>query len=336
MLKKDNPKRLLSVTLNGVKQTPRFLAGAADVLEAEREDLVDAVRTSPDTACDYEHPETIARATELSGPASSGLGPSRTLAPPAPSRPSPGLRTSRGAVRYASSLSLRRRSPGALRIGGSRYYRHGPTDPSSDARDHCPGRIEAHPERHHVESSYTGRVTSVFVEGMAHNFDEALRLMEMALTDCPNWLWETDLWPDEAPTAPTSHGGLHGSAPWFLAYHALSCLDYDLSGGFEPWEPPPPFDDNTRSYPNRVFTNAELLGYVEYCRGRVRQTLDALTGDMAARPLPSAHRYGGTLLGVIVASVPLHVVEHASQIRQFLTAAGVKVQPMPGDGGYAV
>ena len=30
------------------------------------------------------------------------------------------------------------------------------------------------------------------------------------------------------------------------------------------------------------------------------------------------------LFGVIVGSMPLHVVEHASQIRQFLTAAGVK------------
>ena len=34
---------------------------------------------------------------------------------------------------------------------------------------------------------------------MVSNFDEALRLMEAALTDCPDGLWETDLWPDEAP-----------------------------------------------------------------------------------------------------------------------------------------
>jgi hypothetical protein len=37
---------------------------------------------------------------------------------------------------------------------------------------------------------------------------------------------------------------------------------------------------------------------------------------------------------VIVGRVPLHVLEHAAQIRQFLTAAGVRVQPMPGDRGY--
>jgi hypothetical protein len=63
----------------------------------------------------------------------------------------------------------------------------------------------------------------------------------------------------------------------------------------------------------------------------VRRTLDALTEDAASRPLPSAHRHHGMLYGVIVGSLPLHVLEHAAQIRQFLTAAGVNVQPMPGD-----
>lgn len=172
------------------------------------------------------------------------------------------------------------------------------------------------------------------VQSLTHNFEEALRLMEAALADCPEDLWQTDLWPDEAPTRPGPHGGLHGSAPWFLGYHALSCLDYDLTGEFEPWRPPEPFDDNTFAYPNRVFTKPELLGYVDWCRGRVGHTLDALTEEMLTRPLPSAHRMHGMLFGVLIGSLPLHVVEHASQVRQFLTAAGVKVQPMPGDQGY--
>ena len=34
---------------------------------------------------------------------------------------------------------------------------------------------------------------STFVQSMAHNFEEALRLMEAALPDCPDQLWETDL-----------------------------------------------------------------------------------------------------------------------------------------------
>lgn len=167
---------------------------------------------------------------------------------------------------------------------------------------------------------------NAFVKAMAFNFEDALRRMQSALADCPDALWETDLWPDEGPTGPAPHGGLHGSAPWFLGYHALSCLDYDLSGEFEPWQPPKPFDDSTWSFPNRVFTKPELLAYVEYCRGRVRRTLDALTEDAAARPLPAAHRYAGAPFGGLVGNIPLHVVEHAAQIRQFLKAAGVKPQ----------
>lgn len=66
----------------------------------------------------------------------------------------------------------------------------------------------------------------------------------------------------------------------------------------------------------------------------LRQTLDGLTEEMAARPLPNAHRYHGMPFAVIVGSLPLHVVEHAAQIRQFLTSAGVTLQPMPGDSWY--
>jgi hypothetical protein len=178
-------------------------------------------------------------------------------------------------------------------------------------------------------------MSNPFMQSLADNFEGALRLMEAALTDCPDDLWGRDLWPDEAPTGPQAHGGLHGSAPWFLGYHALVCLDYDLTGEFEPWAPPQPFDDNTYSFPNRMFTKPELLGYVDWCRSRVRLTLDGLTEEMAARLLPDAHRYRGMIYGVIIGGIPLHVVEHASQIRQFLTALKVTVQPMPGDRGYA-
>jgi hypothetical protein len=174
-----------------------------------------------------------------------------------------------------------------------------------------------------------------FVQSMASNFEQALRLMEAALTDCPDALWATDLWPDQAPTGPVPHGGLHGSAPWFLGYHALLTLDYDLSAELEPWEPPLPFDENTYGFPNRIFTKIELLGYIDYCRERAHRTLDQLTENAAARPLPDTHRHHGMTFGVLVGGMPLYLIEHAAQIRQFLTSAGVNVQPMPGDRGYA-
>lgn len=167
----------------------------------------------------------------------------------------------------------------------------------------------------------------VFVQSMTHNYAHALGVLEAAISDCPDDLWETDMWPDETITGPGPYGGLQSSAPWNLAYHALTIVDYDLSGDFTPWGPPAPFDDNTWSFPNRVFTKPELLAYVEYCRGRVQEVIGALTEETAARPLPSTHRYAGQPYGVIIGSLPQHTVEHASQIRQFITAAGVKPSP---------
>lgn len=161
-------------------------------------------------------------------------------------------------------------------------------------------------------------MTNAFAASMARNFDDALSTMEAALAECPDALWEVDLWPDTAPTRPGPHGGVMGSAPWFLAYHALSCLDYDLTGGFERWEPPPPFHEHVWGLSSRVFNKEETLGYLAWCRERVARTLDGLTEEAAARPLPPEHRYQGMPFGVMIGGIPLHVVEHATQIRQFI------------------
>lgn len=165
-------------------------------------------------------------------------------------------------------------------------------------------------------------MTDAPAQSLARSFDDALRLLEAAVAACPAALWETDLWPDEAPTGPAPHGGLHGSAPWFLAYHALTCLDYDLTAGFEAWAPPAPFGENTWGFPNRTFTKCEVLGYIEHCRGRVRRTLDALSEEAAARALPADHRHHGTTYGAIVGGIPPHVAEHAAQIRAFGAGGG--------------
>jgi len=198
---------------------------------------------------------------------------------------------------------------------------------------------------------YTGRVANAFVQSMARNFDEALRLMEAALSDCPDGLWGASMWqvpvldsghqflgPDwKAVTDPEHRRALvqrwveRWSTPWSVAWHALEVLDYDLTGDSGSWAPPPPFSGHPhwRDLPSltAAWSRSELLAYIDYCRGRVRHTLDALTEDAAARPLPATHRYKGMPFGVLVGSLPLHVVEHATQIRQFLTAAGVEQEP---------
>jgi hypothetical protein len=111
-----------------------------------------------------------------------------------------------------------------------------------------------------------------------------------------------------------------------VAWHALECLDYDLTGEFGPWAPPPPFAGiggwQITSLP-AGWTRSDILGYIDYCRQRVRDTLDGMTDEKAATPLPPAHRYHGQPHAWILTGSVGHTIEHGSQIRQFITAAGI-------------
>ena len=168
-------------------------------------------------------------------------------------------------------------------------------------------------------------MTSALVQSLRYNFDHALGQLESALNDCPDGLWEQDLWPDEAPTQRQEDGALRGSSPWILGHHAMICMDYDLTGEFSAWEPPPPIRDFLLyADATRVFTKPELLDYLGHCQEHVRETLDSLTDEAALQPLPDRHRYRGMLFGVLLGSIPPHVVEHAAQIHQFLRAASDK------------
>jgi hypothetical protein len=112
-----------------------------------------------------------------------------------------------------------------------------------------------------------------------------------------------------------------------MAWHALEVLDYDLTGGFAPWSPPPPFTGKAHWRDlHRLptpWTRSELLGYLDVCGQRARETLAGMTDAAAATLLPPAHRYRGQPYAWVLTGIPGHTIEHGSQIRQFITAAGV-------------
>ncbi len=186
-------------------------------------------------------------------------------------------------------------------------------------------------------------MASIWVESLGRSFEEALRLLEAAIRDCTDELWESSMW--EVPP-PDADAHLHGpdgrlltdrdsrralvqrhSTPWGVAWHALEVLDYDLTGEFVPWSPPPPFTGKAhwRDLPKlpTSWSRSDMLGYVQYCRQRVRDTLKGMTDERAATHLPPPHRYHGQPFAWILTGIPGHMIEHASQIRQFITAAGV-------------
>src|SRR5580693_4692586 len=100
-------------------------------------------------------------------------------------------------------------------------------------------------------------MTSIWVESLGRNFESALDLLEAAIRDCTDALWEASMWQVLAPDADAELAGPEStlvtdpavrramvqrhSTPWSIAWHALEVLDYDLSGEFVPWAPPPPF-----------------------------------------------------------------------------------------------
>jgi hypothetical protein len=188
-------------------------------------------------------------------------------------------------------------------------------------------------------------MSSIWVESVGRSFDEALDLMTAAVRDCTDELWEESMWPVEAPgpdrqflgpdwkpvtdAAQRSHLAQRWverrSTPWSVAWHALETLDYDLTGDFGPWAPPPPFTGHPHwrdlSGLPEAWSRSEILGYTDYCAQRVRDTLKGMSDKEAATPLPQAHRYHGQPHAWIITGMVVHTTEHAAQIRQFITAA---------------
>jgi hypothetical protein len=187
-------------------------------------------------------------------------------------------------------------------------------------------------------------MASIWVDSLAHSFEQALDMLAAAVRDCPEALWETSMWRVPAPgvdhqflapdwslvTDPAQRDALarrwveRRATPWSVAWHALEVFDYDLNGELGPWSPPPPFAGHPHwrdlaSLPS-AWSPSEVLGYVDHCRRQMRSALAEMTEEKSARPLPAAHRYSGQPHARIITGLLVHTAEHAAQIRQFITA----------------
>lgn len=191
------------------------------------------------------------------------------------------------------------------------------------------------------------RMASIWVEGVGRSHDQALDMLAAAVRDCTDERWEASMWEvpepgadhqflgsdwkpitDSAQRAALVRGWIERrSAPWSVAWHALEVLDYDLNGEFGPWSPPPPFAGHPhwRDLPSlpAAWSRAEMLGYIDHCRQLLRSKLASITDEAAATPLPQAHRFGGQPHAFIITGLAVHTAEHAAQIRQFITGAGI-------------
>lgn len=146
-----------------------------------------------------------------------------------------------------------------------------------------------------------------------NQFGAAMDMLENAVRACPD-----DLWGDPSVKPEWKDNDVVGF--WYVVYHTLFYLDFYLSDSAEGFAPPAPFTlgelDPTGVLPDRVYTKAELLSYLEHGRKKCHITLLALTDEKARQ------RCGFPERDMSVAELLLytmrHVQHHAAQLHLLL------------------
>lgn len=133
----------------------------------------------------------------------------------------------------------------------------------------------------------------------------AIDMLESAITACPETLWS------DCSQRPEF---------WYVAYHTLFFLDYYLSESAEGFAPPAPFTleelDPAGVLPERPFTKAELLRYLDHGREKARRVIGTLTEE-TAREIRRFNNREWTVLESILGDIR-HVQHHAAQLHLIL------------------
>ncbi len=139
-------------------------------------------------------------------------------------------------------------------------------------------------------------------------FGAAIDMLENAMRACPDELWS-------APSRPPAFGDF-----WYIVYHTLFFLNLYLSGSVDGFAPPTPFTleelDPAGILPERPYSKAELLGYLEHGRNKCRTTIAALTIAQARRLCRFA--WGETSFAELLLDNMRHVQEHTAQLNWIL------------------
>jgi hypothetical protein len=144
-------------------------------------------------------------------------------------------------------------------------------------------------------------------------FGGAIDMLENALRRCPDDLWSVRMW--ETSALPPEF-----SEFWYVGYHCLFWLDLYLFGAVQGFMPPAPFTldelDPAGVLPNRRYTHAELLEYLEACRRKCETTIESLTDESAQRVCKFS--WGEVMFAGLLLDNMRHVQEHAAQLNMIL------------------
>jgi len=148
---------------------------------------------------------------------------------------------------------------------------------------------------------------------IGRQLEASINMFETVIKSCPDSLWTGALWNE-----PDMPAGL--SDAWYVTYHALFWLDLYLSGAVEGFAPPEPFDlaelDPAGILPERVYTQAELLTYLDHCRSKARTVIAGLTDEQARRLC--SFPWGEVPFAELLLDNMRHIQEHGAQLRMYL------------------
>ena len=138
-----------------------------------------------------------------------------------------------------------------------------------------------------------------------HQFGAAVDMLENAALACPD-----ELWSDRSQRPEY----------WYVVYHTLFWLDLYLSGSVEGFAPPAPFTldemDPAGVLPERPYTKAELLAYLEHGREKCRATVRALTDERARERC--VFGWGELTFAELLLDNLRHVQHHSAQLNLIL------------------
>jgi hypothetical protein len=149
------------------------------------------------------------------------------------------------------------------------------------------------------------KIKKAFNTALWQHLGAAIDMLENAIVACPDALW-----------------GDRAQRPeyWYVAYHTLFFLDYYLSDSADGFAPPAPFTleelDPAGVLPERVFTKAELLGYLQHGREKARHIVATLTEE-TAREVRRFNNHDWTVLEWLMVSLR-HVQHHTAQLNLIL------------------
>ena len=133
-------------------------------------------------------------------------------------------------------------------------------------------------------------------------FGAAIDMFENALKKCPESLWAGE------------------EKFWYNGYHCLFYLDYYLSEEPDKFQPPPPYTlskfDPAGVLPERVYTKAELLEYLEHCREKCRKLIAGLTPETMAKRWKNEYK-DYSMYEILLYNMR-HIQHHTGQLNMLL------------------